>query len=126
MLDALEHDGDFVLNRAAHGKIILGELGGIETGIRQLTRMRPLETQRFRLPSGRSLTVPTMAETLRIKAYLIVKRNQTRDYLDVAALATRFGVDAAAGELAAIDATRAVQGTHRPLARLERRDGGLS
>ncbi|MFD4422413.1 hypothetical protein ACFWN7_13055 [Agromyces sp. NPDC058484] len=103
VLDALEREGEFVLNRVVHGKIILGELGGIETGLRQLIRTRPLETQRFRLPSGRSLTVPTMAETLRIKAYLVVKRNQTRDYLDVAALAARFGADAAARELAAID-----------------------
>lgn len=38
VLEALEADPEFVLNRVAHGKIILGELGGIETGIRQLTR----------------------------------------------------------------------------------------
>ncbi|MBT2497919.1 hypothetical protein J7E25_02305 [Agromyces sp. ISL-38] len=73
----LESEGGFVTNRLTPGKIILGELGGIETGIRQLIRTRPLETQRVTLPSGRSLTVPTMAETLRVKGFLIVRRNQS-------------------------------------------------
>ncbi|WP_430647413.1 hypothetical protein [Agromyces sp. GXS1127] len=104
LLDALEREGDFVTNRLVPGKIILGELGGIETGIRQLIRTRPLETQRVDLPSGRSVTVPTLAETLRVKGFLIVRRNQTRDYLDVAALTARYGVDRAADVLADIDA----------------------
>lgn len=103
VLEALEREGDFVLNRLTPGKIILGELGGIETGLRQLIRRSPLEVQEFTLPSGRTLTVPTMAETLRIKAYLIVTRNQVRDYLDVAALSARYGLDRAAGYLRSID-----------------------
>ena len=36
---------------------------------------------------GQEITVPTYAETLRIKGVLILKRNQRRDYLDFAALA---------------------------------------
>lgn len=103
VLDALEREGDFVTNRLVAGKIILGELGGIETGIRQLIRTRPLETQRYDLPSGKQITVPTLAETLRVKAFLIVRRNQTRDYLDVAALAARYGIEEAADVLAHID-----------------------
>jgi hypothetical protein len=103
VLDALEADPAFVLNRAAHGKIILGELGGIETGIRQLIRKVPLETERIDLPSGHQLVVPTIAEALRIKAYLAVKRNQTRDYLDIAALAADMGVENAARVLRDID-----------------------
>ncbi|MDR1151364.1 MAG: hypothetical protein LBK72_02605, partial [Bifidobacteriaceae bacterium] len=87
MLDALEREGDWVTNRVTPGRIVLGELGGIETGVRQLIRRRPLETERYRLPDGADVTVPTMDETLRIKAFLVVKRNQVRDYLDVAALA---------------------------------------
>lgn len=70
---------------------ILGSLDGIETGIRQLIRDRPLDTteiERF----GWRLTVPTLAEMLRIKAVLILKRNATRDYLDFAALADCMGV----------------------------------
>ena len=103
VLDALESDPDWILNRATPGKIILGSLGDIETGIRQLIRRRPLETQAVTIADGTSLIVPTPAETLRIKAYLIVKRNQTRDFLDVAALSDRFGTDWSAGVLAGID-----------------------
>jgi hypothetical protein len=103
VLEALEADPQFVLNRAAHGKIILGELGGIETGVRQLIRTVPLETERIALPSGQQLVVPTIAEALRIKAYLALKRNQTRDYLDIAALAADMGTENAARVLRGID-----------------------
>lgn len=103
ILDALEREGEWVTNRTAYGKIILGELGGIETGVRQLIRARPLETELYTLPDGRSLTIPTAAETLRVKAFLIVKRNQVRDYLDVAALAARNGIGPSSAILAAID-----------------------
>ena len=82
---------------------LLGQLGDIEAGVRQMIRTRPLETTHVRLPSGRMLTVPTAAETLRIKGFLIVRRNQTRDYLDVAALSDRYGSHNAAGVLARID-----------------------
>jgi hypothetical protein len=47
--------------------------------------------------------VPTAAEMLRIKAWLALSRNQTRDYLDIAALADRVGLDKAAAVLARID-----------------------
>lgn len=47
--------------------------------------------------------VPTIAEAVRIKAYLALKRNQTRDYLDIAALASRMGTDNAARVLRDID-----------------------
>ena len=66
--------------------MILGSLDGIETGIRQLIRDQPLETVRMKC-EGQELTVPTMAEILRIKGVLILKRNATRDYLDFVALA---------------------------------------
>jgi hypothetical protein len=55
------------------------------------------------LPNGAMLRVPTAAETLRIKAFLIVKRNQVRDFLDVAALADRYGEGPSAFELAQLD-----------------------
>lgn len=103
VLDALEREGEWVTNRARAGKIILGELGEIEAGVRQLIRTRPLETEQHRLPSGRVLTVPTLDETLRVKAFLVVKRNQTRDYLDVAALSAHVGVVHAAATLSRID-----------------------
>ena len=103
ILDALESQGDWITNRLVPGKIILGELDGIEVGIRQLIRKLPLEVEKAELPSGYRLILPTLDETLRIKAYLIIRRNQTRDYLDVAALASRFGERWAAKVLTDID-----------------------
>jgi hypothetical protein len=103
VLEALESEGEWVTNRVIPGKVILGQLGEIEAGVRQMIRTRPLETARVTLPSGHPLTVPTEEEALRIKGFLIVRRNQTRDYLDVAALADRHGLDEAAGILSRID-----------------------
>jgi hypothetical protein len=103
VLDAVESEDGWVTNRVTPGKIILGELGGIETGVRQLIRKTPLEVAEVTLPSGETLTIPTFDETLRVKAFLIVKRNQTRDYLDVAALADAGGIAHAASVLTAID-----------------------
>lgn len=103
VLEAVESTDGWVTNRVVPGKVVLGELGGIETGIRQLIRRRALETSRIELPSGQQLTVPTADETLRIKGYLIVRRNQTRDFLDVAAMADRYGIDHTSHILALID-----------------------
>jgi hypothetical protein len=95
ILDSLEREGDWVTNRVVHGKIILGELGGIEAGVRQLIRKKALEFQQIRI--GESyLNVPTIEEIIRIKAFLIVKRNQMRDYLDFAALSDKAGPQASA------------------------------
>jgi len=69
---------------------ILGNLDGIETGIRQLVRATPLETKQIDF-RGMSITVPTDAEMLRIKAVLILRRNATRDYLDFVAMQDRLG-----------------------------------
>jgi hypothetical protein len=44
-MENLEALGDWSLAKAQPGKIILGELGGIETGVRQLIRSRPLESE---------------------------------------------------------------------------------
>jgi hypothetical protein len=69
---------------------ILGSLDGIETGVRQLIRDEPLETEVVPYNGGQ-ITVPTQNEILRIKAVLILKRNATRDYLDFVALASFMG-----------------------------------
>ena len=103
VLDAIEATDGWVTNRVTPGKIILGELGDIETGVRQLIRNRPLEVAEVALPSGHVLRVPTPDEILRIKGYLIVRRNQVRDYLDVAALSDRAGISHAADVLGHID-----------------------
>jgi hypothetical protein len=103
VLEAVEATEGWVTNRVTPGKIILGELGDIESGVRQLIRSRPLEVAEVELPSGQRLRVPTPEETLRIKGYLIVRRNQVRDYLDVAALSDRYGVPHSGQVLAHID-----------------------
>jgi len=82
---------------------LMGSLGGIEAGLRQLRRSVPLQTVQVRVPSGERVTVPTLAEALRVKAYLVVVRNQVRDYLDVAAMAERLGMAEAAAVLGGID-----------------------
>lgn len=71
---------------------ILGSLDGIETGVRQLIRDEPLETDQIDY-RGEKITVPTKAEILRIKGVLILKRNATRDYLDFAALSDHMGAE---------------------------------
>ncbi len=63
-----------------------GSLDGILTGIRQLRRVRPLETEEIA-----GLRVPTLAEMARIKAWLLVTRLTTRDYLDTVVLFERLG-----------------------------------
>lgn len=106
VLDAIEATDGWVTNRVTPGKIILGELGelgDIESGVRQLIRNRPLEVTEVMLPSGHVLRVPTPDEILRIKGYLVVRRNQVRDYLDVAALSDRYGISHAADVLGHLD-----------------------
>jgi Nucleotidyl transferase AbiEii toxin, Type IV TA system len=103
VLEAVEEDEGWATNRVTPGKVILGNLDGIEAGVRQMIRKRPLEITQVSLPSGDRVTVPTAEETLRIKAFLVVRRNQTRDYLDLAALADHLGVDRAAEVLRQID-----------------------
>lgn len=103
VLEAVEEDEGWATNRVTPGKVILGNLDGIEAGVRQMIRKAPLEVTKVELPSGAEVTVPTIEETLRIKAFLVVRRNQARDYLDTAALATALGVDEAAEVLGQID-----------------------
>lgn len=109
VLEAVEEDEGWATNRVAPGKVILGNLDGIETGVRQMLRKTPLEVAAVTVPSGGEVTVPTVEETLRIKAFLIVRRNQTRDHLDLAALSDHIGLDRAAEVLSDIDAYYADQ-----------------
>jgi len=101
--EAVEEDEGWATNRVTPGKVILGNLDGIEAGVRQMIRKAPLEVTKVEVPSGGEVTVPTLEETLRIKAFLIVRRNQTRDYLDTAALSTALGAEQAAEVLSQID-----------------------
>jgi hypothetical protein len=78
---------------------ILGQLDGIMTGIRQLRRTRPLETETMQ-----GLRVPTLAEMARIKAWLLATRQTVRDYLDTVVLFERLGDEGVARELRDLDA----------------------
>lgn len=81
---------------------ILGRLDGIETGVRHLIRSEALETMLVD-HRGVKITVPTVAEILRIKGVLILKRNATRDYLDFVALADHMGDEGVVHALQAFD-----------------------
>ena len=82
---------------------LLGSLDGIPGGIRQLRRSKPLDVESWELPDGQSIRVPTIAEILRIKAFLIIDRGAVRDFVDVVALTERMGIDNAAETLGKID-----------------------
>lgn len=81
---------------------LLGRLGDIEAGLRQLRRTKPLEVEEVEVGRGMTVRVPTLPEMLRVKAYMVVLRNAVRDYLDVVALADR-SEDAAVETLVDID-----------------------
>jgi len=102
VLLALEETQGWVTARVKRPVLILGRLDGVETGIRNLMRRRPLEVEEVRV-GAHTLRVPTLAEILRIKAWLCLLRNATRDYLDVAALSARLGEVEAARTLVRID-----------------------
>jgi hypothetical protein len=102
VLGALEETKGWITARVRRPVLILGSLDGVETGIRNLIRRRPLEVEEMEV-RGHRLRVPSLAEIARIKAWLCLIRNATRDYLDFAALADRLGEDEAARVVASID-----------------------
>jgi hypothetical protein len=90
VLDFLEGRDDWETARINPPKLILGNFQGVETGVRQLKRKCPLETEQFHI-KGKSLTIPTLPEMIRTKGWMIISRNATRDYIDFAALAKHLG-----------------------------------
>lgn len=103
ILEQLESVAGWQTARIRRPVLILGSLDGIETGIRQLIRKAPLETTTISL-GDETITVPSAAEMLRIKAILILKRNATRDYLDFLAMANSIGDDMVLEALSQFDA----------------------
>jgi hypothetical protein len=98
VLAALEAAAGWQTARVQRPVAILGRLDGVMTGIRQLRRTRPLETE---VVSG--LRVPTLAEMARIKAWLLATRHTLRDYLDTVVLLERLGEAAAREAFASFD-----------------------
>lgn len=101
LLDALEATDGWATARLRRPVLILGKLDGIETGIRQLIRQRSLEVEEVEV-GGKKLRIPTLEEMARVKAWLVLRRNAVRDYLDLVALAARLG-DRAGEILVGID-----------------------
>jgi hypothetical protein len=102
VLTDLEAVAGWETARVRRPHLILGSLDGIDTGIRQLRRSQPLETTTMRVGAF-DVRLPTLPEILRIKAFLCLDRNATRDYLDLAALTSHQGFDAAVTALTAMD-----------------------
>ncbi|OBF28386.1 hypothetical protein A5724_28750 [Mycobacterium sp. ACS1612] len=82
-LDALETEADFDQTPVA--------------------RRSPVETTNVQLPTGDRLQVPTGAETLRLKSYLLMCRNTTRDFAEFAELVDSMETHTAAVVLASMD-----------------------
>ena len=68
-----------------------------------MERSSPVETTNVQLPTGDRLLIPTGAETLRLKGYLIMTRNSARDYADFAGMAVSMDTQNAAAVLAGMD-----------------------
>jgi RND superfamily putative drug exporter len=66
-------------------------------------RCSPVETTHVQLPTGDRLQIPTGAETLRLKSYLIMSRNSSRDYAEFAELVDTMEAETAALVLAGMD-----------------------
>jgi hypothetical protein len=118
VLATLESVAGWTTARVQRPVQILGSLDGIDTGIRQLIRDEPLETEVVQHLGG-LITIPTPAEILRIKGVLILKRNATRDYLDFVALADRMGHRLVAQALQKFDRLYPQPNSESPLQQLQ-------
>ena len=88
---------------------IRGALDGMATSLRQWRRDAPLATTHVS-QGGVRLQVPTVAELLRIKAFLTVTRNATRDFVDYTALARPLSFPALQQALGPLDTLYALPG----------------
>ncbi len=116
VLAALEFAAGWQTERVQKPVLILGAMSGMLTGIRQLRRTRPLETE---VIAG--LRVPTLAEMARIKAWLLAVRHSVRDYLDIVVLLERLGEGGAGAALRPFDAIYRQAGGASPLAEVAER-----
>ena len=116
VLAALESAAGWQTGRVRRPVLILGQLDGILTGIRQLRRTRPLDTEEIA-----GLRVPTLAEMARIKAWLLATRHTVRDYLDTVVLFERLGEDGVVAALRPFDAVYRQPTDLSPLAEVAER-----
>ena len=66
-------------------------------------RRSPVETTKVQLPTGDRLQIPTGAETLRMKSYLLMCRNTSRDYAEFAEMVEAMDTQTAATVLTGMD-----------------------
>jgi heme transporter len=85
----------------------LGAAAGVDDP--EFERSSPMETTHVQLPTGDRLQIPTGAETLRLKGYLIMSRNSSRDYTDFAELVDTMEAGTAAVVLSGMDRYYACQ-----------------
>lgn len=116
VLAALESAAGWTTDRVQRPVLVLGSLDGILTGIRQLRRTRPLDTE---ILAG--LRVPTLPEMARIKAWLLATRNTVRDYLDSVVLFERLGEAALLAAMRDFDAIYQQPNGSSPLAEVVER-----
>lgn len=117
ILAELEGVAGWKTARVKRPVMILGSLDGIQTGVRQLIRTAPLDVTMVRVEGGNVL-LPTQKEILRIKARLVLVRNATRDYLDLAALSHRLGKAETNAALARFDEVYPPESDQSPLQQL--------
>jgi RND superfamily putative drug exporter len=78
--------------------------GTVDNGARRSWQRRsPVETTHVQLPTGDRLLIPTGAEALRLKGYLIMCRNSRRDYTEFADMIDAIEPETAAMVLAGMD-----------------------
>jgi len=118
VMASLDAAAGWETDRVQRPVLILGRLDGILTGIRQLRRTRPLETEEIE-----GLRVPTLAEMARIKAWLLATRLTTRDYLDTVVLFERLGQEGVASALVEFDEIYRQNSGSSPLAEVGERLG---
>jgi len=116
VLAALESAAGWQTERVQKPVLILGQMDGILTGIRQLRRTAPLETEEID-----GLRVPTLAEMARIKAWLLATRYTVRDYLDTVVLFERLGEAATEAALQPFDTIYRQLGGASPLTEVAER-----
>ena len=78
-------------------------LDALDVDSPELARCAPLETTTVQLPTGDRLQIPTGAETLRLKGYLLIGRGSSRDYAEFAQLVDAMEPDTVAVVLAGMD-----------------------
>jgi hypothetical protein len=121
VLAQLEAAAGWQTSRVQRPVVILRQLDGVMTGIRQLRRTRPLETE---LVEG--LRVPTLEEMARIKAWLLATRHTVRDYLETVVLLERLGEGGVTEAFAPFDELYAQESGASPLVEVVERLGAAA